>query len=559
MLKKKIAVYIVTCFILLCTFLMPAKAEEIIDNEEAFLIWLKEHRFSGGILELENDLYLTGKIDWSGGRPDLLKDITIRTNGYHIYVSGTLDMSCCNDRLHIEGIGGEEGILQVQEGGYLALGDMSICAEDNGYALVQQEGGILVTDSLELQNGRIQYAKKPVVTLSDRYKPKAFLYQAAAYIDSSAYPAECSGFANYQGEIAYNVKAKMNWAAPSTLSENKWHSITGNPNGYLQTAVSSQFQTIKAEDCFWVRMPEVRVMIMQSGVAISNSALYLNNSHQKSVSLSLMYTSEPDRVQVLRKTDTNAAWEDVSFTQYDLHDLAVEEGIEDGVYLCIEAFYKDSPAYSNVIQLQGNTIVEREDIEGNRGGGIPLQPPGQDEEPKQEEGDSDTVLLPPAHDDSEKPSPVKPPAVLLPERTQQEATGIQPLGQEETINDAVKEEPAEEAILPVQTHFNNTEKKVKAALNQNNFFRMQKHNHSTQTDTVNLNREEKTGKPPEQKKQYKETQTKKQSEVKHAWPVTDIKEKQQLDLVIGSILSMVALAGITGICYLIKKRKGVRF
>ncbi len=551
MLKKRFAVYIVTCFILLCTFLMPLKAEGINDrktNEEAFLVWLKDHRFTGGTLELENDLYLTGKIEWSAGRPDLLKDITIRTNGHHIYVSGTLDMSYSNHRLHIEGNGGEQGLLQVQEGGYLALGDMSICAEDNGNALVQQEGGILVTDSLQVQSGRIRYAQKPVVALSDRYKPEAFLYQAAASIDSSVFPAECSGFANYQGEIAYNVNAKLNWEAPSNVTENKWHSIPGIPGGYLQTAVSSQFQTIKAEDCFWVRKPEVRVMVMKSGVAISDSALYLNNSHQKSVSLSLMYTSEPDRVQVLRKTDTDAAWEEVSFTQYDLHDLAVEEGIEDGVYLCIEAFYKDIPAYSNVIQLQGGTIVEREDIEGNRGGGIPLQPPGQEDEPKQEEGDSGAVLLPPAHDDHEQPSIIEPPLALLPEGTEHDTAGIQPPAQEE---------PAEEVILPVQTQTGNTGEKVTAAPIQKELFHVQEHFHPLQTKT---GKEEKTVEAAVQKKQRKETQTKKQqSEIKKALPVSGRQEKQQMDLVIGSFLSIAALAGITGICYLIKKRKGVRF
>ena len=181
---------------------------------------MKEHRYTGGTFELEDDLYLTETIDWSGGRPSLLKDVIIRTNGYHIYVKGTLDMSYSNHHLTIEGEGGEEGLLQVQKGGTLYLGMLTLNAEDDGYVLVQQEGGILVNDSLDIHKGRIQYAKKPVITFSNRYEPRSFIYQANTAIDSAMFPQEFQIFANYQGILDYSVKAAVDWPKLSALSEN---------------------------------------------------------------------------------------------------------------------------------------------------------------------------------------------------------------------------------------------------------------------------------------------------------------------------------------------------
>ena len=90
--KKKIAVYIVTCFVMLCIFFMPTKAEE--SKEDIFLAWMKEHRYTGGTFELEDDLYLTETIDWSGGRPSTYKRISYlckRNAGYELFQSSSYD------------------------------------------------------------------------------------------------------------------------------------------------------------------------------------------------------------------------------------------------------------------------------------------------------------------------------------------------------------------------------------------------------------------------------------------------------------------------------------
>lgn len=539
--KKKIAVYIVTCFVMLCIFFMPTKAEE--SYEDIFLAWMKEHRYTGGTFELEDDLYLTKTIDWSGGRPSLLKDVIIRTNGYHIYVKGTLDMSYSNHHLTIEGEGGEEGLLQVQEGGTLYLGMLTLNAEDDGYVLVQQEGGILVNDSLDIHKGRIQYAKKPVITFSNRYEPRSFIYQANTAIDSAMFPQEFQIFANYQGILDYSVKAAVDWPKLSALSENKWHSITASPIGYLRTA--SQFQTIRAEDCYWLSLPEVRVMVTKSGVGISKSSQYLNNTYQKSIALTLIYAKEPEHVQVLMKQDRNCEWKEVPFIEYAVHDLAVE-GIEDGAYLCVEAYYNNIPVYSNVIQLQGAAIVERDDIEGNRGGGIPLQP-SEEETEKEQEGEDTSIpaAQSPSENTAEKPSFVKPPSVITPIIPDDNNTILQlPVRTPEEL-----EPERDEQLSLTKPQVKGKKKKTGGPL-QSAIDNVPEFPLSAQTKEEKDNQAEILNNPPVKQQQAK-TQT--------AAAAREVKEKQRYELFFGSVLTIVILAVTVGSCFLIKKRKGIRF
>lgn len=118
--------------------------------------WLDSHKKVGGTLQLENDIVIEADQFYSFSGWVGYPTSYIETGEYSIYVSGMLELY---PYISIRGVGGENGVIHVEQGGLLMSGVPIIATE--GCAIYQEEGAFLDI-SAEYVEGDIHFAEKPV-------------------------------------------------------------------------------------------------------------------------------------------------------------------------------------------------------------------------------------------------------------------------------------------------------------------------------------------------------------------------------------------------------------
>lgn len=385
--------------LLMMLFFMPmtkvfATNRNEANNFQEFYSWLETNKSIGGTLTLTNDIHIEEEYIFASSWPKKLKPITIQTNGFHIEIEegGIFNIASiyANDQYHmtIQGEGEEKGLFHVRKGGSLSMEGVVLHAQDNGYALLQEEGSMveyygryagdeLYNNNNYLEKGTLQFAKVPslmepadnmnnILQLKEGMVPHDSLLQRNRRIQAS-----------FNGYSADDIYMDIAWdisAIPSPKA-NKFYDVSGR---FVSSLTLPDLGTVNT----WSMMVDLHAQVIwtQHQFALVGADV-LEYDDVYRVYLSYEYVDRPSSVRVMEKRK-EGEWKEYSMMdmQYFNYHVFDFETSDLSAYYCFEVEYDGEYYSSNVVSLKDGVFVTHDDIEGSRGG-ISTTPPFIDSTP----------------------------------------------------------------------------------------------------------------------------------------------------------------------------------
>lgn len=192
-----------------------ATENDTVSTEAEMVQWMEAHKNTGGTVNLDADITLRDMWYYIPDRPGMSL-VTVNMNEFHITIAGEISFHSDN-HLVFRGAADETGMFRVVPGGQLYLHGLSVedkasdGAEEEGYALVQEEGAGLIVEECQVA-GRTNYAETLFVIDNSPMTVVAEPGQAAADV----LPTVIEGKVNRKGKVSYEKEIPVSWKLTGT-------------------------------------------------------------------------------------------------------------------------------------------------------------------------------------------------------------------------------------------------------------------------------------------------------------------------------------------------------
>lgn len=136
-----VLIFVIFIFPLQAEAADTAEPDGYVSSFDELQTWLDEHMSTGGTVALEQDITVPSDAQYSFANGRYAKEICILTRGHTIYVEGYLEFM---PYLSIIGDGSDRELFHVCAGGELWMISITVDAGEEGVAVLQEEGSMLV-------------------------------------------------------------------------------------------------------------------------------------------------------------------------------------------------------------------------------------------------------------------------------------------------------------------------------------------------------------------------------------------------------------------------------
>ena len=377
---------IITCLLsLLLTFIFPFGSDAQVQAEEGgmkvssydeFILSLNQIQSMGGTLVLTQDITVPAEESYVYINARYRKEVVIETNGHAIYVEGHLELW---PFLTIHGDGSQKELFHVCPGGELWLISICLDAGENGVAVVQEEGAILIYGSEKDENmglpaftctGQIISSQTITAAACWRYNcEKLPVIRIPAGTDFSAdmLPDKVVSIVNRDHQ-EYEEEVHVVWDDMTFPTTHERTLVTGKfADGYAQ---------------YKDYMPQCLV-VWESDISPFFLNVYLESTTQW-YDMVIMYGESPRPGTVsIQSSEDGENWVDITGTDgyapveaeknssfswiltYDLSDPTRERP---KYYRLFQISDDGTEFYSDALELNDDLIFTVADIDGGRGG-----------------------------------------------------------------------------------------------------------------------------------------------------------------------------------------------
>ena len=369
---------------------------------ETLWTWIGENRNEGGTIRLTGDVTVP-----AGTRcefMDVWTQTVVDCGDFTIYVDGSLTVDMA-PQLTFQGTGGENGLLHVRKGGYLALAVVNVTADDpSATALVQEEesqlwavpGGVFMNRQINL-TGQISYADLPVLVEPETGMGEKYLVVvpdgqtlADCTLPGTAQASLLLGGAIQEvrpGEKFFSkvVDQSVEWQLEeqsTALSERKRAVIPGRFVGGL---------TVEGYGTAYLQAytPMMTVAFQVDGAALTDCLVETGRGGRRTLVLNFLFDPAPAKFRLLSSTDQGEHWAQIGDDKYSQEQsgwIIREEvtGQMENAWFLVEAEYPDPTpenpkqvrlVHTDVVALENMQVVFKDYRDGNRGGGEQIVTP----------------------------------------------------------------------------------------------------------------------------------------------------------------------------------------
>ncbi len=364
----------------------PTAEPDFASTAEEFQGWMEEHKNTGGLLKLTDNITLAGYqvfIPDGPGTPHILVD----TDGHTITVTGEVEF--WNDD-HLTFRGGTENpeVFRIAEGGMLTLVDVSVeNASAEGisaaipYVIWQEEGACLIISGGRI-TGEIHYADTPFVI----YEREVCVIVEKG--QQAVLPTEIISDVNYRGQVRHREQIPVSWNLAGTEQQQEERLRFQVSGSYAGAAGRPPVCTVVYND-FPLTFTKVRASAGKNHFIFHIE--YTKPEALLPVTIAAEYSFDGENWLLYEEKNVSS--------MNDIFSLGLMEdqwntAAYPYLYLRLQCEKEGVRYFSNVLRYAADNLKEAVDQGGGRGGGTSIVNPS--EKPEENPGSSNS-------DDAETP------------------------------------------------------------------------------------------------------------------------------------------------------------